>query len=529
MQKTSLRMEKSPSIFNDVIGPVMRGPSSSHTAASWRIAKMCLEALQEPIKNAVIDFDKNGAWAPNYREQGTTLGIDGGLLGLEMTDNLMKQTEQVAAKRGISIIYEVNSFKTKHVNTVRLNLNGINGRRIEALAASLGGGAFEIQELNGFKVSIRGNYYELLLFLDEDIDIFNPIKLVLPELKSVNKTLNDGRVLINVKLSNKISGRTLDLLKDKLSVSEIVLLRPVLPIIAGNEKKVPYTTVDSLIKYSVDHTYSLGELGLIYEQSQSGLSANEVSKIMVDHINIINKSIEVGLKGTLYKDRILPQQSHLIDKGVKEGKILKGSIINEIIKNVSAIMESKSAMEVVVANPTAGSCGTVGGVLKAVADELKASKEELILAYFAAGLVGVYFANGPGFSAEEHGCQVECGASSGMAAAGIVQLFGGTTKQAIDAASMAIQNMIGLVCDPIADRVEAPCLGKNVSAAVNALSCATMVAAGYNALIPLDEVINAVSQVSNQMPKCVKCTGKGGLAITKTAYDIKAKLASQLK
>jgi L-serine dehydratase len=87
------------------------------------------------------------------------LGIDGGLLGLEMTDNLMKQTEQVAAKRGISIIYEVNSFKTKHVNTVRLNLNGINGRRIEALAASLGGGAFEIQELNGFKVSIRGNYY----------------------------------------------------------------------------------------------------------------------------------------------------------------------------------------------------------------------------------------------------------------------------------------------------------------------------------------------------------------------------------
>ena len=93
----------------------------------------------------------------------------------------------------------------------------------------------------------------------------------------------------------------------------------------------------------------------------------------------------------------------------------------------------------------------VGGVLKAVADELNATKEELIQAYFAAGLVGVYFANGPGFSAEEHGCQVECGASAGMAAAGIVQLFGGTAKQAIDAASMAIQNMIGLVCDPIAD------------------------------------------------------------------------------
>jgi L-serine dehydratase len=188
-------------------------------------------------------------------------------------------------------------------------------------------------------------------------------------------------------------------------------------------------------------------------------------------------------------------------------------------------MESKSALEVVVANPTAGSCGVVGGVLRAVADDIDASQDELIKAYFASGIVGIYFAMGPGFSAEEHGCQVECGASAGMAAAGIVQLFGGTARQAIDAASMAIQNMIGLICDPIADRVEAPCLGKNVSAAVNALSSATMACAGYNALIPLNEVIETVSSVSSQMPTCNKCTGKGGLAITKTACAIKGKLS----
>ena len=521
-------MGKLPSIFNDVIGPVMRGPSSSHTAASWRIATICLEMLQEPLKSAVIDFDKNGAWAPNYREQGTTLGIDGGLLGLEMTDNLMKKTEEVAAERGILINYKIDSFKTKHVNTVRLNLEGINGKHVKALAASLGGGAFEIQELNGFEVSIRGDYYELMLFLEEGMDPYESIKIALPDLKVINKSVYNGQVLINVKFSENLSKNTLTMLKEKFSVSEVVLLKPVLPIIAGNEKKVPFTTVDSLIKYSVEHHFDLGKLGLIYEQSQSGLPTNEVNAIMVSHVNIINKSIETGLQGTVYKDRILPQQSHLIDKGAKAGKILKNSIVNEIIKNVSAIMESKSAMEVVVANPTAGSCGAVGGVLKAVADELEASEEALIQAYFAAGLVGAYFANGPGFSAEEHGCQVECGASAGMAAAGIVQLFGGTAKQAIDAASMAIQNMIGLVCDPIADRVEASCLGKNVSAAVNALSSATMVASGYNALIPLDEVISTVSSVSSQMPTCVKCTGKGGLAITKTACAIKAKLSGQM-
>ena len=96
-------MKHKPGIFNDVIGPVMRGPSSSHTAASWRAAKMSLDILNEPLKKALVDFDKNGAWAHNYREQGTTLGIDGGLLGLEMTDDRMKNTERVASEMGVSI------------------------------------------------------------------------------------------------------------------------------------------------------------------------------------------------------------------------------------------------------------------------------------------------------------------------------------------------------------------------------------------------------------------------------------------
>ena len=100
-------MGKRPGIFNDVIGPIMRGPSSSHTAASWRAAKICMNILNEPLKKAVIDFDKDGAWAPNYREQGTTIGIDGGLLGLDMADDRIKHTEKVADERGVSIIYEL--------------------------------------------------------------------------------------------------------------------------------------------------------------------------------------------------------------------------------------------------------------------------------------------------------------------------------------------------------------------------------------------------------------------------------------
>lgn len=518
-------MKNRPGIFNDVIGPIMRGPSSSHTAASWRAAKICVDILNEPLTKAIIDFDKDGAWAPNYREQGTTIGIEGGLLGLEMSDDQIKNTEQVAKEKGISILYEINTFQTKHVNTFRLALEGAHGKKTQVTAISIGGGSFEIQKIDGFKVNINGGYYELLLIGVPNGVLLQDVALLFTENKSISESFNDERRLINIKFSKEISKEVIDKLKHAIGFDELIIIKPVLPIISGNESELPFTSVHSLLEYAEKENLDLGALGLFYEKNQSGLDDYEVIDKMKNIIKIIENSIKTGLEGTIYEDRILPQQSHLIDRAQKKKKILENSIVNKIIANVSAIMESKSAMEVVVANPTAGSCGVVGGVLRAVADDINASQDELIQAYFATGIVGVYFAMGPGFSAEEHGCQVECGASAGMAAAGIVQLFGGSAKQAIDAASMAIQNMIGLICDPIADRVEAPCLGKNVSAAVNALSSATMACAGYNALIPLNEVIETVSSVSQQMPSCVKCTGKGGLAITKTACAIKEKLS----
>ncbi|MCK0179874.1 L-serine ammonia-lyase, iron-sulfur-dependent, subunit alpha [Flavobacteriaceae bacterium S0862] len=517
-------MGKRPGIFNDVIGPIMRGPSSSHTAASWRAAKTCMDILNEPLRKAVIDFDKDGAWAPNYREQGTTIGIDGGLLGLDMADDRIKHTEKVADERGVSIIYEVNSFPTNHVNTFRLALEGIHGRQIQVIAISIGGGSFEIQEVNGFEIHINGGFYEVILINANSNISFNDIQSTFPECKSVFESFKDDERLLNLKFSKEISDEIIDKLSSIFSFDELIITKPVLPIIMGNETDLPFTTIDSLLNYAEEQTFDLASLGLLYEKHQSGLSSKDVENKMKHIVGIIEDSIKTGLKGTTYEDRLLPQQSHLIAKAEKKNKILENSIVNKIISNVSAIMESKSAMEVIVANPTAGSCGVVGGVFRAVADDIGATHDELIQAYFAAGIIGVYFAKGPGFSAEEHGCQVECGASAGMAAAGIVQLFGGTARQAIDAASMAIQNMIGLICDPIADRVEAPCLGKNVSAAVNALSSATMACSGYNALIPLNEVIETVSSVSLQMPTCVKCTGKGGLAITKTACALKEQM-----
>lgn len=517
-------MKEYPSIFNDVVGPIMRGPSSSHTAAAWRIAKLSLEILNEPLKKAVIEFPKEGAWATNYKEQGTELGINGGLLGLDITNPLMKRAEELIKERGLDISYEVNSFSIEHPNTVRLSLEGLKGERTQIIAVSLGGGAFEVRKINQFDCIIQGEYYHLLIACGSSESTEEDIKKIISQDVIIKEfVVKDDRLTI-VKATHKFSENIINELKSKFGVNNVKIVNPILPIAPANMPGYPFKNVDSLIEYSKNEKLTLGSLGLNYEMQLSGLSEKELISKMENIIEVINNSIKTGLQGTTYSDRILHHQSHLIEKASNENKILKNSVVNDIIANVTAIMESKSAMEVIVANPTAGSSGTVGGVIKAISKELNSSKDEIIKAYFAAGMVGVIFSKGPGFSAEEHGCQVECGAASGMAAAAIAQLFGGTASQAIDSASIAIQNMVGLICDPVADRVEVPCLGKNINAAVNALTAATMVCSGFEAVIPLDEVIETVSKVSKQIPSCLKCTGTGGLAITKTALNLKEKL-----
>lgn len=131
------------------------------------------------------------------------------------------------------------------------------------------------------------------------------------------------------------------------------------------------------------------------------------------------------------------------------------------------------------------------------------------------------------FSAEVGGCQAECGTAGAMAAAALVELMGGTARQAEAAASVALQGALGLACDPIANRVEAPCLNKNVLAASNALSCANMALADFDPLIPFDQVVDAHAAISRMMPREIRCTGLGGLSVTAASKAIQADLITR--
>ncbi|KPL12338.1 MAG: hypothetical protein AMS26_18235 [Bacteroides sp. SM23_62] len=516
-----------PSIFNDVMGPVMRGPSSSHTAGSWRIARTTVQMLNEELTEALVEFDRKGVWASNYREQGTTMGMDGGLLGIDITDERIINPDIVASAKGISIKYEISSFETDHAITVRLTLTGKSGKKMQIIAVSTGGGMFEIRKYNGHPIRIRGDRHCLLIHASGNLEENELSTLIGSSCGSAiaSHSVANAGSLYHVQSSEPLPRELIERMHSLKGVREIISVDPVLPILSGNETEFPFTDIASLLEYGKSKKYSLGRLGLIYERCRSGLDEKDLTAKMRELIKIIENGIDVGLKGTDYRDRILHQQSDLVQKAVKTGRIKTDPLVNGIIANVSALMESKSAMQVIVAVPTAGSCGTFGGTVKAFCDVHDISEEDKIKAYFAGGLIGVYFAKGPGFAAEEHGCQVETGASATMAAAALVELSGGTAEQAVGAASLALQNTIGLVCDPVGDRVEVPCLGKNIAAGMNALASSSMSIAGYDQVIPLDQVIATVKRVGRSMHSSLCNTGRGGLAVTPKAKELKVMLS----
>jgi len=238
-------------------------------------------------------------------------------------------------------------------------------------------------------------------------------------------------------------------------------------------------------------------------------------------------AVKSGLAGTQYADRILPCQSVKFMERQAEGRLIPGDVTNRIIAYISAILEVKSSMGVIVAAPTAGSCGAMPGSVLAVADSIDADNDARAHALLEAGLIGVFIATHATFAAEVGGCMAECGSGASMAAAAMVGLAGGTLDRQLAASSVALQNSFGMTCDPVANRVEAPCLGKNVLAGSNALACANMALADYQHLIPLDEVIHSMSKVGDAIPHELCCTAKGGLSVTPTSKKIERQLAGE--
>ena len=301
---------------------------------------------------------------------------------------------------------------------------------------------------------------------------------------------------------------------------EIYHFTPIMPTLAC-DAQLPFRTASEMLEYNRDRDMPMWELALEYESIRGGTDRDSVFNEMSRIVGIMEGSLKSGLAGTAYDDRILPMQSHLMEKNAE--RLIPGDAVNTIVKYITAIMESKSSMGVFVAAPTAGSAGCLPGTVLAIRDVLDLPGEAAVKGMLAAGLTGVFFAEQATFAAEAGGCQVECGAGSGMAAAALCQMMGGSAEECIDAASFALQAVTGLACDPVANRVEVPCLNKNLLGGMNALGSANAILAGYDKVIPLDETIRAMYDIGSKLPLELRCT-YGGLGKTATSDRIRMEL-----
>ena len=208
----------------------------------------------------------------------------------------------------------------------------------------------------------------------------------------------------------------------------------------------------------------------------------------------------------------------------RRGESIGGEFMDEVIVQAISMAESNACMRRIVASPTAGSCGVVPAVLLPLCEREHYTQHELLEALYVASGIGAVIAYRASISGAAGGCQAEIGTASAMAAGALVSLRGGTNEQLGHAVAMALKNLMGLVCYPVAGLVEVPCVKRNVIGAVNAISAADMALAGIESRIPVDEVIDAMGEVGRRMPVEFRETALGGLAATPTGKAVKERM-----
>lgn len=287
-----------------------------------------------------------------------------------------------------------------------------------------------------------------------------------------------------------------------------------------------YQSVKDLVRTAEIQQKALSELVIEAECHESGSNRKEVWQQMRSNLLTMRAAIKQGENelGVRSKTGLTGGEAIKLKKYRAKGKTLSGDIMMAAVENAIATNEVNAAMGVICATPTAGSSGTLPGALFMLEQRLGLSEDQMIRFLFTAGGLGLIIANHAEIAGATGGCQEEVGSASAMAAAAAVEAAGGTPEQSSQALAIALSNLLGLVCDPIAGLVEIPCVKRNAIGAGNALIAADMALAGCTSMIPADECISALDKVGRSMPVDLRETGLGGLAGTPTGQAIKAKI-----
>lgn len=287
-----------------------------------------------------------------------------------------------------------------------------------------------------------------------------------------------------------------------------------------------FDSIRETIDYAVENDMSFADIMINEEMELQGKSREDVRAIMKQNLEVMRAAVEKGTTGEGVKSvtGYTGQDAIKLNKYNESQHALSGYEMIEAVKGAVATNEVNAAMGIICATPTAGSSGTIPGVLFKLEKTHDLTEDQMIDFLFTSALFGRVVANNASVAGATGGCQAEVGSASAMAAAAAVAIFGGKPEASGHAMALAISNLLGLVCDPVAGLVEIPCVMRNAIGSGNALISADLALAGVESRIPVDEVIEAMDKVGRNLPASLRETGLGGLAGTSTGEAIKRKI-----
>lgn len=541
--------------IRDIIGPVMIGSSSSHTAGALRIALMTRHLLAaEPVK---VVFTLYGSFAQTYQGHGTDRALLAGMLGLPADDGRIRDSFELARAAGLEFFFVPDeSTACDHANTVDIEVTDAAGAVTCVRGESVGGGVARITRLNGIAVDLTGEYHSLvvkhrdrrgmLAFIaacvaEAGVNIATT-RLFREKRGDVAYTVMETDDALPASLVERIAQgddvMSVSVLASDRSHDELAPLTPEQERAAGVEPTgfgvgmdiaqaaelfdhLDFRNGAELLSLCEAEGLAISEAVCRRERCllvQDGFAVDDTHRYVDDALSIMRASVDSALSDPR------PSMGGLIGgEAVKlrdyaaSPDSLCDPLLARAVTYSMAVLETNASMGRIVAAPTAGSAGVLPGVLFALRELRDASDEELNRGVANAAAIGMLITRMATVSGAEGGCQAEVGAASAMAASAATEIMGGTPEQCLAAAVNALSGLLGLVCDPIGGLVEVPCQKRNATGAANALVSAQLALAGVGSPIPFDEAVGAMDAVGRSLPFELRESALGGLAATPTA------------
>lgn len=281
--------------------------------------------------------------------------------------------------------------------------------------------------------------------------------------------------------------------------------------------KLSYDTVEELAQIAEAGKKRISDI-VLEEQSQSmELSKEQLYATMRKSFQVMRESVKNGMNPDLRSSSGLSGgAAYKMKRAVDQGRNHFGYLFGTAMSMALAVAEYNSCMGQIVAAPTAGSCGVLPAALISVMEDKNIPEKDVVMSLFTASAVGMVIAKNASISGAEGGCQAEVGSASAMAACALTELLGGDPQMVCTSCAIALKNILGLVCDPVAGLVEVPCVKRNAMGVANAFVACELACAGIQSAIPTVEVIQSMKRIGQQLPASLKETAEGGLAATPT-------------